>query len=146
MLEELSPFWFSFLSSLVAAFGTGLGGLAVFLPLGESTVVGHANAAASGVMMMLCFLSLVPEALRHLTTGVVGLLFVSGSICFLVLQERVLLLFVMSDDEGEPKKRAMAAAVITSVILCIHNAPEGLAVLLANSSGAGRGLSGKSRT
>ncbi len=87
MLEDLSPFWFAFLCSLVASFGTFLGGFAAFFP--ETSNVSHSNAAASGVMLMLCFLDLVPEALRHLSTASVGFCFVCGFVLFVLLQHRL---------------------------------------------------------
>ena len=63
MLESVSPFFFALLCGLFAAAGTSLGGAVVFFVKDPTeNFVSNANAAASGIMMFLCILDLVPDA------------------------------------------------------------------------------------
>jgi ZIP family zinc transporter len=91
MLESLSVFWYAVACSGVAWAGTAAGGLAacVLSDAGSARLAARANAAAAGVMMMLCVLELMPSALSALSQARAGFCFVGGMLCFLAAQQRL---------------------------------------------------------
>ena len=146
MLESVSPFFFALLCGLFAAAGTSLGGAVVFFVKDPTeNFVSNANAAASGIMMFLCILDLVPDAVKEAGTVPASLAFLVGMVCFTFVH------FYMHNSEyfksdsltslsvvKQSKAKLLISAIVTTIVVASHNLPEGLAVLLAWSGSVER--------
>ena len=142
----MESFLFVFLCSLVAAAGTAVGGLVVFLPCAASPELGpRANGLAVGVMLFLAHFGLIPNSLRSLSPFSAAFCFLSGFAFFAWLQRRVLPppseeLPLPSSSFDSSSRRVWTTALFTTLLLAAHNLVEGLAILFSNSQDRQLGL------
>lgn len=137
-----SPHFTAMVLSTISGLSTGLGGLiVVFFGSPSKSTMGFMLGFASGVMLYVSFLDLLPE-----TIEVVGMLyahvwFVIGMIFFHILTYLV--------PEPDPSKienkeikdaKLWVTSIIVVVGLMLHNIPEGMAVYLSAMKGWKLGL------
>lgn len=126
-----------------------LGAIIVFITKNNDKFVQFSISLAFGVMTMLIFIDLLPEAYEVIDTGniIYNVLYivVGAAIGFLLL--KVLDYFIPDhhddlEDEHDDDKNLKHIGLVSSIALVIHNIVEGMAIYLLVTSDLTAGLMG----
>lgn len=114
--------------SLAAGLCTGVGGLIVVLVKKPGKgFLGGSVGFASGVMLVVAFLTLTGESIKLAGYGTATVGFIVGAILMLFLDRSLPHVFEF-EDMGVTNARLYKVGLLTAVGIAIHNIPEGLAV------------------
>ena len=142
----MSNFIYAFILSLLAGLSTLLGFIPLLFDLkNEKIIILKALAFASGVMIFVSFLDLIPESyslLKSIFTKFPALLFLLIFICLGIIISMLI-------DEFLPKnkkkvinnKKLYHLGIVSMLAIIIHNIPEGIATFLSSSTNESLGLS-----
>ena len=137
---------YAFILSLLAGLSTLLGFIPLLFDLkNEKIIILKALAFASGVMIFVSFLDLIPESyslLKSIFTKFPALLFLLIFICLGIIISMLI-------DEFLPKnkkkvinnKKLYHLGIVSMLAIIIHNIPEGIATFLSSSTNQNLGLS-----
>ena len=137
---------YAFVLSTLAGFATLIGFLPILFKLkDEKKIILSSLAFASGVMLTVSFIDLIPES-YHLLTGVfknfpsilILSIFLVIGIIFSILIDK----FLPSTDSSEIKnKKLFHLGFVSMLAIVLHNIPEGIATFLSASTNKSLGLS-----
>lgn len=137
---------YAFTLSTLAGLATLLG----FLPLlfnlhNEQNIILKALAFASGVMLTVSFIDLIPESYKLLTIIFKGfpallllLIFLVIGIIFSILIDKFL---PTNNTDQISNKKLFRLGIVSMLAIIIHNIPEGIATFLSASANQKLGLS-----
>lgn len=125
--------------SLLFTLGTGifmiLGMLIVFLTKNNRKVIDFSIAIAFGVMTMLIFVELLPEAYETMKTCFSfpkNIVFIIGFVALGILSLKILDLFIPDHDVNQEhttvSENLFHIGIVSSIALILHNIIEGMAI------------------
>ncbi|MCX8189881.1 MAG: zinc transporter ZupT [Candidatus Diapherotrites archaeon] len=132
-----------FLLAFFAGISTAVGGLLIFLIRDfKKYYLGFSLAFATGVMLMVSFVEILPAGIEVLGYGTALTLFFVGS-CIAFFTDFFVPHSYLLEDENKGKvseKRLFRIGVLVALGVSIHNLPEGFAIFAASLSSIKLGI------
>ena len=132
---------YSFLLTFIAGFSTMIGTILIFFKEKTNRVVVASLSFASGVMLTVTILDLIPEAITLLNyKRVIEILIITVFMVLGALLTRKIDK-CMPEVDNNSKKGLYRVGIITMFAIIMHNIPEGIATFMTTSTNLSLGLS-----
>ena len=132
---------YSFLLTFIAGFSTMIGTILIFFKGKTNRVVVGSLSFASGVMLTVSILDLIPEAITLLNyKSIVEILIITVFMVLGALLTRKIDKCMPEVDNGS-KKGLYRVGIISMFAIIMHNIPEGIATFMTTSTNLSLGLS-----
>lgn len=132
---------YSFLLTFIAGFSTMIGTILIFFKEKTNRVVVASVSFASGVMLTVSILDLIPEAITLLNyKRVIEILIITVFMVLGALLTRKIDK-CMPEVDNNSKKGLYRVGIITMFAIIMHNIPEGIATFMTTSTNLSLGLS-----
>lgn len=132
---------YSFLLTFIAGFSTMIGTILIFFKVKTNRVVVASLAFASGVMLTVSILDLIPEAITLLNyKSIIEILLITIFMVFGATLTRIIDK-CMPNIENNSKKGLYRVGIISMFAIIMHNIPEGIATFMTTSTNLSLGLS-----
>ena len=132
---------YSFLLTFIAGFSTMIGTILIFFKEKTNRVVVASLSFASGVMLTVSILDLIPEAITLLNyKRVIEILIITVFMVLGALLTRKIDK-CMPEVDNNSKKGLYRVGIITMFAIIMHNIPEGIATFMTTSTNLSLGLS-----
>lgn len=130
----------SFILTTLAGLSTLLGTIPIFFKIKTNKILVSALSFASGVMITVSIIDLIPESINYLnqtfkivpTILISSIFIVSGIIISMTIDK-----YINTKREGEIYK----VGIISMIAIILHNIPEGIATYLSSENNFKLGLS-----
>ncbi len=130
----------AFILTTLAGLSTLLGTIPIFLKIKTNKILVSALSFASGVMITVSIIDLIPESINYLnqtfkivpTILISSIFIVSGIIISMTIDK-----YINTKREGEIYK----VGIISMIAIILHNIPEGIATYLSSENNFKLGLS-----
>lgn len=132
---------YSFLLTFIAGFSTMIGTILIFFKEKTNRVVVASLSFASGVMLTVSILDLIPEAITLLSyKSIIEILIIT---VFMVLGALLTRKIdnCMPEVDNNSKKGLYRVGIISMFAIIMHNIPEGIATFMTTSTNLSLGLS-----
>ena len=132
---------YSFLLTFIAGFSTMIGTILIFFKEKTNRVVVGSLSFASGVMLTVSILDLIPEAINLLNyKSIIEIVIITG---FMVLGALLTKKIdkCMPEVDNSSKKGLYRIGIISMFAIIMHNIPEGIATFMTTSTNLSLGLS-----
>lgn len=132
---------YSFLLTFIAGFSTMIGTILIFFKEKTNRVVVASLSFASGVMLTVSILDLIPEAITLLNyKSIIEILIIT---VFMVLGSLLTRKIdkCMPEVDNNSKKGLYRIGIISMFAIIMHNIPEGIATFMTTSTNLSLGLS-----
>lgn len=129
--------------AIFAGLCTALGGLLIFFVRGfKKCYLGFSLAFATGVMLMISFIELLPASIDSLGYANALILFFAGSGLAFLIDFFVPHSYLLEDGakKADQKAKFLRVGILAALGISIHNLPEGFAVLAGSLSSLRLGL------
>ena len=132
---------YSFLLTFIAGFSTMIGTILIFFKEKTNRVVVASLSFASGVMLTVSILDLIPEALTLLNyKSIIEILIITVFMVLGALLTRKIDK-CMPEVDNNSKKGLYRVGIISMFAIIMHNIPEGIATFMTTSTNLSLGLS-----
>ena len=132
---------YSFLLTFIAGFSTMIGTILIFFKEKTNRVVVASLSFASGVMLTVSILDLIPEAITLLNyKSIIEILIITVFMVLGALLTRKIDK-CMPEVDNNSKKGLYRVGIISMFAIIIHNIPEGIATFMTTSTNLSLGLS-----
>lgn len=132
---------YSFLLTFIAGFSTMIGTILIFFKEKTNRVVVASLSFASGVMLTVSILDLIPEAITLLNyKSIIEILIITVFMVLGALLTRKIDK-CMPEVDNNSKKGLYRVGIITMFAIIMHNIPEGIATFMTTSTNLSLGLS-----
>ena len=132
---------YSFLLTFIAGFSTMIGTVLIFFKEKTNRVVVASLSFASGVMLTVSILDLIPEAVTLLNyKSIVEILIITVFMVLGALLTRKIDK-CMPEVDNNSKKGLYRVGIISMFAIIMHNIPEGIATFMTTSTNLSLGLS-----
>lgn len=132
---------YSFLLTFIAGFSTMIGTILIFFKEKTNRVVIASLSFASGVMLTVSILDLIPEAITLLNyKSIIEILIITVFMVLGALLTRKIDK-CMPEVDNNSKKGLYRVGIISMFAIIMHNIPEGIATFMTTSTNLSLGLS-----
>lgn len=132
---------YSFLLTFIAGFSTMIGTILIFFKEKTNRVVIASLSFASGVMLTVSILDLIPEAITLLNyKSIIEILLITVFMVLGTLLTRKIDK-CMPEVDNNSKKGLYRVGIISMFAIIMHNIPEGIATFMTTSTNLSLGLS-----
>lgn len=132
---------YSFLLTFIASFSTMIGTILIFFKEKTNRVVIASLSFASGVMLTVSILDLIPEAITLLNyKSIIEILLITVFMVLGTLLTRKIDK-CMPEVDNNSKKGLYRVGIISMFAIIMHNIPEGIATFMTTSTNLSLGLS-----
>lgn len=132
---------YSFLLTFIAGFSTMIGTILIFFKEKTNRVVVASLSFASGVMLTVSILDLIPEAITLLNyKSIIEILIITVFMVLGALLTRKIDK-CMPEVDNNSKKSLYRVGIISMFAIIMHNIPEGIATFMTTSTNLSLGLS-----
>lgn len=132
---------YSFLLTFIAGFSTMIGTILIFFKEKTNSVVIASLSFASGVMLTVSILDLIPEAITLLNyKSIIEILIITVFMVLGALLTRKIDK-CMPEVDNNSKKGLYRVGIISMFAIIMHNIPEGIATFMTTSTNLSLGLS-----
>lgn len=132
---------YSFLLTFIAGFSTMIGTILIFFKEKTNKVVVASLSFASGVMLTVSILDLIPEAITLLNyKSIIEILIITVFMVLGALLTRKIDK-CMPEVDNNSKKGLYRVGIISMFAIIMHNIPEGIATFMTTSTNLSLGLS-----
>ena len=132
---------YSFLLTFIAGFSTMIGTILIFFKGKTNRVVVGSLSFASGVMLTVSILDLIPEAITLLNyKSIIEILIITVFMVLGALLTRKIDK-CMPEVDNNSKKGLYRVGIISMFAIIMHNIPEGIATFMTTSANLSLGLS-----
>ena len=132
---------YSFLLTFIAGFSTMIGTILIFFKEKTNRVVVGSLSFASGVMLTVSILDLIPEAITLLNyKSIIEILIITVFMVLGALLTRKIDK-CMPEVDNNSKKGLYRVGIISMFAIIMHNIPEGIATFMTTSTNLSLGLS-----
>ena len=132
---------FPFILTLIASASTLIGIFPIFIkPKNEYKLISNACFFASGIMLSLSILDLIPEALKYLNTEYNINITIIITVIFIIIG--ILLSFIIDKIIDKINNNNLyKVGILSMIVLIIHNIPEGIITYIISNNNIILGLS-----
>jgi len=131
----------AFILTLIAGLSTMLGSILIFLKDKRGVVLKYSLSFASGVMICVSIIDLIPESIELLFEGNKNNAFLLSFICIII---GMLLSFTIDKIVPENKEKNNSAlfkvGIFSMIAIILHNIPEGIATFLSSATNLKLGI------
>lgn len=133
--------FYSFLLTFIAGFSTMLGTLLIFFKTKTNKIIIGSLAFASGVMLAVSILDLIPEAINllqlksYIEIPLITVFMVLGAIFSIIIDK-----YLPTHQNGS-QNGLFRVGIISMFAIIAHNIPEGIATFMATNTNINLGIS-----
>ena len=137
----MSNITIAFILTLIAGLSTMLGSILIFLKDKRGVVLKYSLSFASGVMICVSIIDLIPEAIELLFEGNKNNTFLLVFICIIIGMVLSFTIDKVIPENKEIKNSSLFKVGIFSMIaIILHNIPEGIATFLSSTTNLKLGI------
>ena len=133
---------YPFILTSLAGFATLIGTLPIFVKINDKNkLIASACSFASGVMICVSILDLIPESLNYLINNYHGLLLILLSFLFMVIG--IIISFILEKivDQVNDNNSLYKVGILSMLAIILHNIPEGIVTFIVSEKNIYLGLS-----
>ena len=134
--------FYPFLLTLIAGFATMLGTIPIFINIKDHRKIISASCAfASGVMICISIIDLIPESIRYLNHSYSSLIVILFSFIFLIIGIIISMLLDKTIDKYSEGNNLFKVGILSMIAIILHNIPEGIITFIVSNKNIILGLS-----
>lgn len=133
---------YPFILTTLAGFATLIGALPIFVKIKDKNKIISASCAfASGVMICVSILDLVPESLRYLRINYTGIILIL--LAFISIIIGIIISFFLEKivDKTSDNNNLFKVGILSMIVIILHNIPEGIVTFIVSNKNIMLGLS-----
>ena len=133
---------YPFILTTLAGLATLLGTIPIFVKFKDKNKIISASCAfASGVMICVSILDLVPESLRYLKTNYQGITLIVLSFIFILIGIITSLFLEKIVDSVSDDNNLFKVGILSMIAIILHNIPEGIVTFIVSNRNIMLGVS-----
>ena len=133
---------YPYILTSLAGLATLLGTLPIFVKIkNKNNLIASSCAFASGVMICVSVIDLIPEAMRYLSINFNSFLIII--LCFIFLMIGIIISFLMDKaiDKISHKNDLFKVGILSMIAIIFHNIPEGVVTFIVSDRNIMLGIS-----
>ena len=133
---------YPFILTTLAGLSTMLGTIPIFFKIkNENKLISSACAFASGIMLSVSILDLIPESLKYLHTNNISIISIIISIIFIITGIIISYIIDKIVDKTSNNNSLFKIGILSMIVIILHNIPEGIITFIVSSNNIVLGLS-----
>ena len=133
---------YPFILTTLAGLSTMLGTIPIFLKIkNKNKLISSACAFASGIMLSVSILDLIPESLKYLHTNNLSIISIIISIIFIIIGIIISYIIDKIVDKTSNNNSLFKIGILSMIVIILHNIPEGIITFIVSSNNIVLGLS-----
>ena len=133
---------YPFILTTLAGFATLLGTLPIFVKIKDKNkIISAACAFASGVMICVSIIDLVPESLRYLRINYNGTILIIISFISILIGIITSLFLEKIVDNVSDNNNLFKIGILSMIVIILHNIPEGIVTFIVSNKNIMLGVS-----
>ena len=131
-----------FILTTLAGFATLLGIIPIFIKLkDQDKLIAFGCAFASGVMLCVSIIDLIPEGIRSLKPNYTGLIVIGLVFIFMVIGIIISLFLEHVIDWVSDGSNLFKVGILSMIVIILHNIPEGIVTYIVSKQNLVLGIS-----
>ena len=119
-----------------------IGTIPIFVKIkNENKVIAASLSFASGVMMCVSILDLIPEAIRYLSSNFNCFLIIILCLIFIILGVILSMILDNITDKFNNKNNLFNVGILSMIVIILHNIPEGIVTFIVSNKNIMLGVS-----
>lgn len=133
---------YPFILTTLAGFATLIGTLPIFVKIKDKNKIISASCAfASGVMICVSILDLVPESFRYLRNNYTGIILILLAFISIIIGIIVSFFLEKIVDMTNDNNNLFKVGILSMIVIILHNIPEGIVTFIVSNKNIMLGLS-----
>lgn len=133
---------YPFILTTLAGLSTMLGTIPIFIKIkNENKLIASACSFASGVMLSVSILDLIPESLKYIHSSFNSILSIIISIIFIFLGIIISFIIDKMVDKVNNNNNLFKVGILSMIVIILHNIPEGIITFIVSNKNIILGLS-----
>ena len=133
---------YPFILTTLAGFATLIGALPIFVKIKDKNkIISSSCAFASGVMICVSILDLVPESLRYLKTYYTGITLIILAFISIIIGIVISHILEKIIDKRSDNNNLFKVGILSMIVIILHNIPEGIVTYIVSNKNIMLGLS-----
>ena len=134
--------FYPFLLTLIAGLATMLGTIPIFINIKDhSKIISSSCAFASGVMICISIIDLIPESIKYLNNNYSSLMVILLSFIFLIIGITTSMILDKTIDKYSQGNNLFKVGILSMIAIILHNIPEGIITFIVSNKNILLGLS-----
>ena len=134
--------FYPFILTLIAGLATMLGTIPIFIKIKDHRKIISASCAfASGVMICISIIDLIPESIKYLNNKYSSLIVILLSFTFLMLGIITSMILDKTVDKYSDGNNLFKVGILSMIAIILHNIPEGIITFIVSNKNIILGLS-----
>ena len=133
---------YPFILTTLAGLATLLGTIPIFVKIKDKNkIISAACAFASGVMICVSIIDLIPESLRYLRQDYAGLILILLSFISILIGIITSLFLEKIVDNASNNNNLFKVGILSMIVIILHNIPEGIVTFIVSNKNIMLGVS-----
>lgn len=133
---------YPFILTTIAGFSTMLGLIPIFIKFkNENKLISSACSFASGIMLSISILDLIPESLKYLSKNNNYIITITISIISITIGTIISYIIDKSIDKVSNDNNLFKVGILSMIVIILHNIPEGIITYIVSNKNIILGLS-----
>ena len=133
---------YPFILTTLAGLATLLGTIPIFVKIKDKNkIISAACAFASGVMICVSIIDLIPESLRYLRQDYAGLILILLSFISILIGIITSLFLEKIVDNVSDNNNLFKVGILSMIVIILHNIPEGIVTFIVSNKNIMLGVS-----
>ena len=132
----------SFILTTLAGLATLLGTIPIFIKIkNKDKLIGISCAFASGVMVCVSIIDLIPESIKYLHTNYTGIMIILMSFIFITIGIITSYYIDKLVDKFSTDNNLLKVGILSMIVIILHNIPEGIITFIVSEKNIILGIS-----
>ena len=133
---------YPFILTLIAGLTTMLGTIPIFIKIkDQNKIISSSCAFASGVMICISIIDLIPEGIKYLNNKYSSLIVIILSFSFLMLGVILSMILDKTIDKVSNQNNLFKVGILSMIAIILHNIPEGIITFIVSNKNLMLGVS-----
>ena len=133
---------YPFILTTIAGLATLLGTIPIFINIKDHRkIISSSCAFASGVMICISVIDLIPESIKYLNTKYSSITVISLSFLFLMIGIIISMILDKTVDKYSQSNNLFKVGILSMIAIILHNIPEGIITFIVSNKNIILGLS-----
>ena len=133
---------YPFILTLIAGLATILGTIPIFIKIkNQGRIISSACAFASGVMICISVVDLIPEGIKYLNNNYASLTVILLVFVFLMIGIIISMILDKTIDKYSQGNNLFKVGILSMIAIILHNIPEGIITFIVSNKNIILGLS-----
>lgn len=133
---------YAFILTTLAGFATLLGTIPIFIKIkNKDNIIASACAFASGVMICVSILDLIPESINYLRSSYQGIMIIIISFMSIFIGILISMIMDKTIDKVSQGNNLFKVGILSMIAIILHNIPEGIVTFIVSNKNIMLGLS-----